>query len=168
MLTFDLGCSRLLPAAVFGSGMPVSELAVGEILLISQCLNSECGRPLQYLRGGRIVRTEYRVGIPTKLEHFWLCGDCSQYFDFCVFVDRPAVAIRREENGQRFVRTEEAAFLSSRQAAEGEQQLINGDDATVSMGNPVPCLPGKEPLYPNKSLHGFVSQTARLSIPSRY
>ena len=85
---------------------------MGKILLISQCLNSECRRTLNYLRDGLIVRTEFLVGMRMKMEHFWLCGDCSQCFDFRFFADKPAVAIRRERNRQRFVRTEQAAFLS--------------------------------------------------------
>jgi hypothetical protein len=80
--------------------------------VISQCLNSECERPLYYLRGGRVVRTEYLIGIRLVLEHFWLCEDCSQFFDFLIFADRPAVAIACERPGQRFVRTQEAASLS--------------------------------------------------------
>jgi hypothetical protein len=95
-----------------------------------------------------------------KLEHFWLCGDCSQCFDFCIFVDRPAVAIRRERNSQRFVRTEEAAFSIRRTATEEEQQLINGNDAAVRMSNPIRCFPGREPLFPKKSVQGSVIQTA--------
>jgi hypothetical protein len=43
-----------------------------------------------------------------KLEHFWLCGDCCQSFDFRVFSDRPAVAIHCGIYSQRFVRTEQA------------------------------------------------------------
>ena len=118
----------------------------GETLLISQCLNSECRRPLDYLRGGRIVRTEYLVGMCLKLEHFWLCDDCSQCYDFCVFADRPAVAIRCERNSQRFVRTEEAAFLSR-----GQQPKEGVGSSTVVTqpwdGNPIGCFRGQEPLF---------------------
>jgi hypothetical protein len=62
-----------------------------------------------------------------KLEHFWLCDDCSQCFDFRIFADRPAVAIRRERYSQRFVRTEEAAFLSR------GQQLKESDGSSTVM-----------------------------------
>jgi hypothetical protein len=88
------------------------------MLVITECLNSACRRALYYLRAGRIVRTEYREGMRVKLEHFWLCGDCSQFFDFRLFSDRPAIAIRRAGCTQRFVRTEGAALVRGKQQVE--------------------------------------------------
>jgi hypothetical protein len=85
--------------------------------MISDCLNAACRRPLYYLRGGRIMRTQYQEGTRLKLEHFWLCGDCSQFFDFRVFSDRPAVAIRYARYSQRFVRTEQVVVVTSKEQA---------------------------------------------------
>lgn len=76
--------------------------------MISECLNAACRKPLDYLRAGRIVRTQYQESTHLILEHFWLCGDCSQLFDFIVFSDKPAVAVRCGRYEQRFVRTEQA------------------------------------------------------------
>jgi hypothetical protein len=134
---------------------------MGKILLISQCLNSECRRTLKYLCDGRIVRTEYLVDMRLKMEHFWLCGDCSQNFDFRIFADAPAVAIRRERNRQHLVRTEEAAFLSR-----GQQLKERAGSPTV-----MPSLWGwesdrllSEPptAVPRKYEHGYLlaKQTA--------
>ncbi len=85
--------------------------------MISECLNAACRRPLDYLRAGRIVRTQYRDGTRLKMEHFWLCGECSQFFDFLVFSDGPAVAISCGRYSQRFVRTEQAVFITSKEQA---------------------------------------------------
>jgi LSD1 subclass zinc finger protein len=120
------------------------------IPLISQCLNSECRRPLDYLRGGRIVRTEYLVGMCLKLEHFWLCGDCSRCFDFRIFADRPAVAIRCERYSQRFVRTEEAAFPSRGQRL---RESVGSSMVMTQLGdgNPISCFPCRQPMLPNRT-----------------
>lgn len=52
--------------------------------MVSQCANPKCGKPLHYLREGRI----FVFDVPVKgsdggkrsrrMEHFWLCGECSQ------------------------------------------------------------------------------------------
>lgn len=52
--------------------------------MISYCANPGCGKVLHYLREGRI----FAFDLPTggfaaggkrlhRLEHFWLCGECS-------------------------------------------------------------------------------------------
>jgi hypothetical protein len=50
--------------------------------MISQCMNPECRKELHYLRSGRVVRTTHRIGSQTRVEHFWLCGDCLLTFNF--------------------------------------------------------------------------------------
>jgi hypothetical protein len=126
------------------------------MFVISECLNSECRRALYYLRGGRILRIEYLVGMCLKLEYFWLCDDCSQCYDFCVFADRPAVAIRCERNSQRFVRTEEAAFLSR-----GQQLKESVGSSTVMTqlwgweSDPLLSRPGTG--VPQKTVEGYLS-----------
>jgi hypothetical protein len=47
--------------------------------MVSQCANPDCRRELHYLRDGKV----YQFVLSTKtggkrLEHFWLCGDCSE------------------------------------------------------------------------------------------
>ena len=53
--------------------------------MVSYCANSGCGKPLHYLRDGRIYVFDASVGtaVPGKkrerhLEHYWLCGACAQ------------------------------------------------------------------------------------------
>lgn len=54
--------------------------------MIHHCANPTCGKPLHYLREGKIYvfdlpdpnQTAPVGGRPTRrLQHFWLCGDCS-------------------------------------------------------------------------------------------
>jgi uncharacterized protein YcsI (UPF0317 family) len=54
--------------------------------MVNQCANTSCGKPLHYLREGRIF--VFDVAVPDTLEtkgnkgchlqHFWLCGTCSE------------------------------------------------------------------------------------------
>jgi hypothetical protein len=71
--------------------------------MVSKCANPTCSTPFHYLREGKIFRVEVEATPPTasqdksyvpngnnspflvasrkpmlKLEHFWLCGPCSQ------------------------------------------------------------------------------------------
>jgi hypothetical protein len=47
--------------------------------MVSQCANPGCRRELRYLRDGKIY--QFVVSPKTggrRLEHFWLCGECSK------------------------------------------------------------------------------------------
>lgn len=53
--------------------------------MVSNCANPKCGKPLHYLREGRIFVFEVPTGTDgpngkrsRRLEHFWLCGACAQ------------------------------------------------------------------------------------------
>ncbi len=53
--------------------------------MVSNCANPNCGKPLHYLREGRIFVFDVAGGIDgsngkrtRRLEHFWLCGACAQ------------------------------------------------------------------------------------------
>ncbi len=55
--------------------------------MVNQCANSKCGKPLHYLREGRIfvfdlpdpnVPVSAPGGRARRLQHFWLCGTCSE------------------------------------------------------------------------------------------
>ncbi len=56
--------------------------------MISHCANDECGKPLHYLREGRIfvfdmpdARIETMNGkSANRLGHYWLCGSCAKSF----------------------------------------------------------------------------------------
>jgi hypothetical protein len=59
------------------------------ILMVNNCANPKCAKPLHYLREGRVFVfdvQEDRSGKITggkqghHLEHYWLCGACSQLF----------------------------------------------------------------------------------------
>jgi hypothetical protein len=47
--------------------------------MVSQCANPDCRRELHYLRDGKV----YVFAMSSKagrerMEHFWLCGECSK------------------------------------------------------------------------------------------
>jgi hypothetical protein len=51
--------------------------------MLMSCANPQCAKPLHYLREGRIyifdsVKTNGGGAANHAMEHFWLCGDCSQ------------------------------------------------------------------------------------------
>ena len=55
--------------------------------MINQCANPSCGKLLHYLREGRIfvfdlpdpdVPVPAPGGRARRLQHFWLCGSCSE------------------------------------------------------------------------------------------
>ncbi|MGA8531928.1 MAG: hypothetical protein WB622_19555 [Acidobacteriaceae bacterium] len=53
--------------------------------MVSHCANPKCAKPLHYLREGRIfvfdmpgTSTDKDGKRSRRMEHFWLCGSCSQ------------------------------------------------------------------------------------------
>ena len=47
--------------------------------MVSQCANSDCRRKLHCLRDGKIYQFVLSTKAGSKrLEHFWLCGECSK------------------------------------------------------------------------------------------
>lgn len=52
--------------------------------MVNQCANKLCGKPLHYLREGRIFVFDVpfsdapEASSKTRLQHFWLCGPCSE------------------------------------------------------------------------------------------
>jgi hypothetical protein len=63
--------------------------------MITQCMNPECRKELHYLRDGRVVRTTRRTGPTIQVEHFWLCGECNQEYDFLYAKDGHVSLISR-------------------------------------------------------------------------
>ena len=52
--------------------------------MLDHCANPQCAKPLRYLREGRIFvfdslsPTQDGAKRAHRLEHYWLCGECSQ------------------------------------------------------------------------------------------
>ncbi|HEX4039634.1 MAG TPA: hypothetical protein VHX37_16370 [Acidobacteriaceae bacterium] len=53
--------------------------------MLSHCANPKCRKPLHYLREGRIFVFDLSSDTPDgsgkrtrRLEHYWLCGACSE------------------------------------------------------------------------------------------
>jgi len=53
--------------------------------MLDRCANPKCAKPLRYLREGRIfvfdalpTGSEVSPRQPHRLEHYWLCGRCSE------------------------------------------------------------------------------------------
>jgi hypothetical protein len=52
--------------------------------MLDRCANPQCAKPLRYLREGRIFvfdslsTSDAGSKRAHRLEHFWLCGSCSQ------------------------------------------------------------------------------------------
>jgi hypothetical protein len=47
--------------------------------MVSHCANPDCRQELRYLREGKIYQFVLSPKIGSKrLEHFWLCGECSK------------------------------------------------------------------------------------------
>jgi hypothetical protein len=73
-----------------GGGNPLTVLLIQfgiEGIMVNQCANPKCCKPLHYLREGRIFVFDLPdpdVPIPApggrarRLQHFWLCGACSE------------------------------------------------------------------------------------------
>jgi hypothetical protein len=62
--------------------------------MVDVCYNPECMKELRYLRDGRIVRIVHGDGDEARLEHFWLCGPCSDAYEF-VFEPDGSVSLKR-------------------------------------------------------------------------
>ena len=53
--------------------------------MVNNCANPGCGKPLHYLREGRIFIFDACAGVSEpgakrlrRLEHYWLCGVCAE------------------------------------------------------------------------------------------
>jgi hypothetical protein len=53
--------------------------------MVSHCANPKCAKPLHYLREGRIFVFDVTASgadskgkHPRRMEHYWLCGICSE------------------------------------------------------------------------------------------
>jgi hypothetical protein len=64
--------------------------------MVDVCYNPECKKELLYLRDGRIVRIVHDNGDEERLEHFWLCGPCSDAYEF-VFEPDGLVSLKQRQ-----------------------------------------------------------------------
>ena len=49
--------------------------------MVNNCANPKCAKPLHYLREGRVFVFDAEIDSDKpihRMEHFWLCGTCSQ------------------------------------------------------------------------------------------
>ena len=68
--------------------------------MVNQCANTSCGKPLHYLREGRIYIFDKPDEAGRRLQHFWLCGRCSETLAMEQTSDKEIrlVAKKRETN----------------------------------------------------------------------
>jgi hypothetical protein len=76
--------------------------------MLSKCANPPCSNQLIYLREGKLFVMEHstkpklwpRGSVPTKaasrLEHFWLCGRCSQNLTLVYHRDRGVEVVAKK------------------------------------------------------------------------
>jgi hypothetical protein len=64
--------------------------------MLSQCTNPGCGKPLTHLHNGRVIRTVQYKNNVTKIQHFWLCGECCLICDFIVSAGGIVSCVQRE------------------------------------------------------------------------
>lgn len=87
--------------------------------MVSNCANPKCAKPLHYLREGRIFVFDVAIGGPGKdgkrsrrMEHYWLCGVCSQTLVMEQTADGVRVATRPGTRLRGQVRLSESAVAS--------------------------------------------------------
>jgi len=66
-------------------------------VMVSRCANPDCRRELRYLRDGKIYRfvLSPKTG-STRLEHFWLSGECFKNMTL-ICVNQSEVKTARKE-----------------------------------------------------------------------
>jgi hypothetical protein len=78
--------------------------------MVSHCANPKCAKPLHYLREGRIFVFDVAAGEADRngkrsrqMEHYWLCGVCSQTMAMEQSDDGVRVVARRRTQFQEMV-----------------------------------------------------------------
>lgn len=81
--------------------------------MVNSCANPDCAKPLHYLREGRIfvfdAESESNSRIH-RMEHYWLCGVCSQTMRLEKTGQSVRVAPKFNLQGQRVVPREVHSF----------------------------------------------------------
>jgi hypothetical protein len=77
--------------------------------MVSHCANPKCAKPLHYLREGRIFVFDVTASEADRngkrsrrMEHYWLCGACSQ-----------TLAMQQSDDGVRVVARHRSRILES-------------------------------------------------------
>lgn len=80
--------------------------------MVSHCANPKCAKPLHYLREGRIFVFDMPTGNADAkgkrvrhMEHYWLCGSCSQSLVMEQSQEGIRVVSRRRARMEEFVLT---------------------------------------------------------------
>jgi hypothetical protein len=72
--------------------------------MLNRCANPECGKPLHYLREGKVflfnVPDANSTNSPQR-EHFWLCGECSMAFSMIQQENQAASLVALPQPPQR-------------------------------------------------------------------
>jgi hypothetical protein len=93
--------------------LPGERLRRMESQMVSNCANPKCSKPLVYLREGRIFVFDVPINRTAEessgrgshcLEHFWLCGECSQTLLLQQASDRSVQLIQRRAPASRDTR----------------------------------------------------------------
>ena len=72
--------------------------------MVNHCANPQCCKPLHYLREGRVyvfdVTRPAAAGerMPRRMEHFWLCGACSETYFLEQVEDRTVRIVSRPKH----------------------------------------------------------------------
>jgi hypothetical protein len=88
--------------------------------MVNNCANPKCGKPLHYLREGRIFVFDLPNQISAvggkkarRIEHFWLCGECSRTMEMQQSTDRVQVFLRPKTRlGLQMSAAEHQSFAS--------------------------------------------------------
>lgn len=73
--------------------------------MLSKCANPTCSTTLHYLREGKVFKVERDANLllvdgrskkaPRKIEHYWLCGPCSETLTLVTQEDREVQVVRK-------------------------------------------------------------------------
>jgi len=67
-------------------------------VMVSHCGNPDCRRELRYLRDGKIYQFVLSPKTCSKrLEHFWLCGECSKSMTLTCLKQSEVKTVRRRQ-----------------------------------------------------------------------
>ena len=86
--------------------------------MVSNCANPKCAKPLHYLREGRIFVFDVAINGPgngkrsRRMEHYWLCGVCSQSMKMEQTADGVRVVARPPSRMRGEFRANESAIAS--------------------------------------------------------
>jgi len=85
--------SLLAIAELFGNCFAI--ITGAQIVVVSWCANPDCRRELRYFREGKIYPILMSpANGHTRLEHFWLCGECFKIMSL-VFINQRDVKLMR-------------------------------------------------------------------------